>query len=475
MADICIVYASEDRHFAKQLDDHLSSQWSVWWDYELTGDFRKKIPLEIKRSRCVVAIWSEAASGKTATVGEDMQIALDNGVEIIPVKISQCEPMYGFGNLSRIDLLGWDGDSQHSGLQQLKCKLAGLVSPRQVPRRPPSLASGRVDVPGIFLSVSSHETRLDPLPAIQALQLSMTPLMLVSAYDVSSENYPDSEAHVPDTLRNLLSDYRNEGGFILLDSGHYEASRREDDAWDVHKLRRALASTPHDWAFCYDSYTNLQDTNAVVDQIVCEVKQDQCFTDSEVLPIVHASRRNNGSFDCTQLPERIFGVAQQLLPPLIAVPERELGSGIIERAKTVMNIREALNTLPTYQPLHLLGAGNPWALPILAAAGADTFDGLEWCRVVVDHDTGCLHHDQLFDFFSFQGRRGNSPMLADILDDAAVNFAGKVVFHNLAYFSEFSRELQNSAHSRNLEAMAAGLLGIPNMREVKKQIPNLFQ
>ena len=474
MADICIVYASGDREVAEKLVTLLSSQWNVWWDYDLTGDFRKKIPLEIKNSRCVVALWSPAASEKTATVGEDMKIALNNDVEIIPVVISKCEPMYGFGNLSHVELLDWGGDPQHPNFRQLQRKLATVIPSQCKPPRPASIANEQVQLPGFFLSVSSHETRLDPLPAIQAVLLFRAPLVLISAYDVLPERYLGRKATL-DKIQGLLSDYRKCGGFILMDSGNYEASRRGDDDWNPDKLKQALTDTPHDWAFCFDDYDDFEDTNAAIDQVVNAVKRDRNFTDSDVLPIVHTSRHSDGSFDSTRLPELVFGVAQRLEPPLVAVPERELGSGIIERAKTVLKIRESLNGLPFYQPLHLLGTGNPWAMSILATAGADTFDGLEWCRIVVDHDSGHLYHDQHFDFFSFQGRRRDSTIMAQIGDDTAVNFAGRVAFHNLEYFSAFSKELKEAMHADNLEALATGMLGRSNMKVIKKKIPKLFQ
>ena len=65
-------------------------------------------------------------------------------------------------------------------------------------------------------------------------------------------------------------------------------------------------------------------------------------------------------------------------------------------------IREALNELYFYQPVHVLGTGNPASIALLAAAGADTFDGLEWSRYVADGETKNLHHFQHYDLFKWQ-------------------------------------------------------------------------
>jgi queuine/archaeosine tRNA-ribosyltransferase len=72
-------------------------------------------------------------------------------------------------------------------------------------------------------------------------------------------------------------------------------------------------------------------------------------------------------------------VAEQLCPVLLAVPERALGEGIATRIRSVRQIRKALNELDFYCPLHLLGTGNPVSIIAYTIAGADSFDGLEWC------------------------------------------------------------------------------------------------
>ena len=92
-----------------------------------------------------------------------------------------------------------------------------------------------------------------------------------------------------------------------------------------------------------------------------------------MLPIVHARKRHGGGYDLDALPSIIREMANRLNPPLIAIPERELGPGLIARAKTVRQIREELDKLPFYQPLHLLGTGNPLSIAVLTAAGCGQF------------------------------------------------------------------------------------------------------
>jgi hypothetical protein len=41
---------------------------------------------------------------------------------------------------------------------------------------------------------------------------------------------------------------------------------------------------------------------------------------------------------------------------------------------------------------------NPFSITLYSAMRADSFDGLEWCQTVVDHETGLLYHLSHVDF-----------------------------------------------------------------------------
>lgn len=467
MADVFIVYASEDRATAAKLVESLRKTMTVWWDDTLTGDFRIVIPNEIAKAKCVVALWSKASVQKTGSVGEDMEVAKRNGKPIIPLELEDCDPIYGFGNLSRVDFKGWDEGDVHPCFQHLMRKLKSII-PFSQPQRKRTVLHGRIALPAKFLSISSHETRLDPLPAVQAVQLCGAPSILVSAYDT----HPDGCAV---SIPKLLADYRNSGGTLLMDSGNYEASRRGDKSWKKEKLWEALAFIEPDMAFCFDEFDVPKSINDIVKGVIAATRRDQERTKALMLPIVHTSRRWDGSYDSDKLPAIIKGVANELRPEIIAVPERELGSGLVQRAQTVRAIRSALNELDWYQPVHLLGTGNPWSIIVLSAAGADTFDGLEWCRTVVDHDSGKLHHDQHYDFFSFQDGRDPSSILAEVVRNPHINFAGKVAFHNISFFLQFTQELRAAFLSGKIEDFARGVIGTEHVAALTREFPELFQ
>ena len=129
-------------------------------------------------------------------------------------------------------------------------------------------------------------------------------------------------------------------------------------------------------------------------------------------------------------------VAEQLFPVLLAVPERALGDGIIARTRTLRRLRKALNELDLYCPLHLLGkTGNPLSIAVYAMAGADSFDGLEWCQTVVDHESGRLFHFQHWDLFKDQTDWGNN---------GALPYIQSALMHNLDFYRTFMTELREA-------------------------------
>jgi hypothetical protein len=467
MADVYIVYAREDRSVAGKLHGLLAPRWETWWDDKIVGRFAKAIETEIPKTRCVVPLFS-ASSREKDTFTEELRLAQKHGIELLPVRLDSSDPPYPFGSYSYTEMQGWNGEVDNPGFLQLLRRIGTIVPPKARPNRPAAILKARIPLPTLFLSVSSFETQLAPADAVKALRVFGAPTILISAYDMVKRRKPQA-------MLDELTKYRESGGFVLVDSGNYEATRLGPRRWKVGDFEEALAQTPHDWVFCFDVMNPLHSPDRAIEKIVEAVKRDRAFTASPVLPIVHAPIRKKGGYKLTDIPRIIYEVADRLMPPLIAIPERELGAGLIARIKTVQAIREKLSKLPFYQPLHILGTGNPWSMAVLAAAGADTFDGLEWCRMAVDRDIDRLHHFQHFDFFSYQAGVADSPVTRAALADQAVDFAGKVAFHNLDYFADLMKNMREALAEGSMEAFVVGLAGKDNANQLKKQIPGLFK
>lgn len=468
MANIYIIYAKENRDTTEKLVGLLSQQWDVWWDKKIVGRFRQVIEKELPNSGCVVALNSIVARDKDTYVAE-LRIADKYNLPIIPIRLDESELPYPFGEFSHIDMQGWGGEPDHNGFIELKCKLASIEPPKLPPQRPKTMAGGRVALPCLFMSVSSFETQLTPLEAVRALRIFRYPAILVSAFDLVKRN-----RKVPYKLIDEIVKYKEDGGFVIIDSGNYEKSRLASRSWDKHKFKAALAGVPHDWVFCFDVMNPDHEVEKAIKEIVEAVSRDSAFTPSPVLPIIHAPKLKPIGRNLEDLSLIVRRVSEELKPPVIAIPERELGAGLVSRAKMVQKIRKELDCLPYYQQLHILGTGNPWSLALLTAAGADTFDGLEWCRMVVDRDKNRLHHFQHYDFFKYQTEYADSTIARDAYNDPKVDFAGKVAFHNLDYFAYYVDMLRKYAED-NMEAFFLRITDTATTDQIKKEIPGIFK
>lgn len=472
VADIFLIYGREDENIARKLVEHLETRWSVWWDRYITERFLDEIPVEIEKAQCVVVLWSKTSRVKDF-VRDEVQLAKDQDVRVVSATLDGSNPSLGFGGYTTTSLQGWNGKVDHPAYEAFFSRLMSVLQTPKAPPRPTALANDRVPLPTLFLSVSSFETQLLPDQAVKALRIAQAPTILVSAWDLV-------ERRKPARLITELENYRSDGGFVLLDSGNYESSRLQVHEWEPKDLEEAMAHAMHDWAFCFDKLSHFKfDKNRspeqIAEKIVEIVKRDQEFTATAVLPVVHVPQLENSGYHTKIIPKVVRLVADKLRPELIGIPERELGAGIVERTKTMRAIRLELNTLSFYQPVHLLGTGNPWTVAIMVAAGADAFDGLEWCRTVVDHEKDRLNHFQHFDFFIWQAKLSGSVLVKDALEkESEVAFAGKVAFHNLDYFNGFGDKLRGAVEKGRLESFVSACLGKPAMEILNEAIPGIF-
>lgn len=284
------------------------------------------------------------------------------------------------------------------------------------------IAQTALPLPCFFPSVSSVKTNLMPVDYIELLDAAAHPLFLVSAYDIgqcTGDQRPRIDA--------ALARSKERGSVILMDSGNYEGFWKGDQSWQPGKFHEIASASHHHLCFCYDNQEPPGNSESIAEDVVASVLRDQEHALGTVAPIVHGAT--------ALLPDAARMAAEQLYPVLLAVPERTLGEGVVERTRTVRKIREALNALEVYCPLHLLGTGNPLSIIAYALAGADSFDGLERCQTVVDHETGRLFHFQQWDLFRHQTEWGQNN---------ALPYIQSVLMHNLDYFERLMADLHEA-------------------------------
>jgi len=294
--------------------------------------------------------------------------------------------------------------------------------------RPPELAVGeaRLPLPIFFPSISTVKTTLTPqeyLAILHSLR-NVNRQFLVSAFDLSNSVNGDE-------LIESLMTARDAGMTILMDSGNYESYwKNKSSDWSQFDFHTTLQRFDSSFAFGFDEQNPPIDNEAHIQLLVEQWQRDQAAAGKRlIVPIVH------GSTDA--LPTLCARVAQETKTPMIAVAERRLGDGVFERARSVMTLREKLNRSGNYVGLHLLGTGNPLSIALYSWAGADSFDGLEWCQTVVDHETGLLFHLSQSDFFQHQTAWGESD----------ISFQARTLAHNLTFYTDWVQRLRHAIHA----------------------------
>lgn len=285
------------------------------------------------------------------------------------------------------------------------------------------LGGKALPLPVYFPSISSVKTALQPQDYLQVLTslVGLNGQYLVSAFDLSALAQP-AEAAI------LLQTSSDDGAVILMDSGNYESFWKDAQRqWRQPAFHQMLVAFPCDLAFGFDEQQPPADAAEHVALLVARWKEDQAAAGAcQVVPIIHA--------DANSLPGLCRAVATEIGVSMLAVAERRLGDGVVDRARAVLAIRNELDKLGRYVALHLLGTGNPISIAVYSAMGADSFDGLEWCQTVVDHDTALLYHLSQADFFAAQTS----------WSEAGLSFQARTLAHNLEFYASWMRRLRTA-------------------------------
>lgn len=288
----------------------------------------------------------------------------------------------------------------------------------------------RTTDPCFFASISSVKTNFLPEEYIKLLHASGYRHILVSAYDL----HRMSTKALAETLA-ILEDARKQGTIVMLDSGNYESYWHRDNSWTQDKFHSILKESTFDLCMSYDGNQCKESVAAAVDD-VCQryERDDTAGYPATIVPIIHGGSH--------QLHEIAFEIVKRLKPLAIALPERELGDGILTRYNCLQRIRAELDRTKLNIPIHILGTGNPRSLMLLWQAGANSFDGLEWCQTTVDHGTGQLHHFQHRELFSEQ-----LPLKEEF------SYSIATLIHNLAFYSGFVSSLAAAETGQEAQAL----------------------
>lgn len=205
-----------------------------------------------------------------------------------------------------------------------------------------------------------------------------------------------------------------------------------------------------DFCFSYDVFWNNKQKEYIKETITRIALTSSLQKSGTTVPIIHSTP--------DLVPKIIKQVIDQINPEVVSVPERELGHSIFERAKTVKSIRDELDKSDIPIPLHLLGTGNPISILIYSLCGADMYDGLEWCKNVVNPKTGHLLHFVQKDLIEC----GCEACKSD------VTYPFQTMAHNLNFYQKFISKLNKFFKDNNFNDLLEEYIDKSKISEIKK-------
>ena len=297
---------------------------------------------------------------------------------------------------------------------------------------------GGLPTPVFYPSVSSASK--NDWSVIDHIELLVTinyPQFLVSALDVYKH-----QSNLK--LMAALSKAEEQCQVVLFDSGIYEVTWCKDTKWCIKRYVKTLKKNRFSHAFDFDVCCLSkckEQTKFIKDSIASTISQ---LHDDEISPIIHCNTVDEYIDTC-------LIISRSLKPKLLAMPEKKLGNGIMEISKNILKLRNALSCLDYYQQIHILGTGNPLSMMAYYFAGADSFDGLDWCQTCVDYKSATLHHTLHLDFYKHQNPE---------IGGNGIDFLSHCYLHNLEFYDRWTkimRECKTSTDKiRSLKTYFAG-------------------
>ena len=286
--------------------------------------------------------------------------------------------------------------------------------------------------PTYFPAISSFGIKYSFSSLLSLFLYYKFPRVLISAYDWY---------FLPDETRNEtlseLEKYRLDS-FVFMDSGIFESYWKDDKRWKIKLHQETLAESTFDLHTSFDILPsqNCKDfVNETIDAAICS--REQCDK-AGFIPVIHGN------------PDEVLLITKRLVksrPDLcnfIALPERDCGESIMEKAHTIHEIRKIMDSGEDgtgSRMLHLLGCGDPLSMLLFVYAGASSFDSLDWIKFCADPDQLFLHNFSHLELLNCDcvacSRKG-------------VPYVEKVFLHNLLFYQNYVLRLQELINEDSL-------------------------
>lgn len=298
----------------------------------------------------------------------------------------------------------------------------------------------QIKTPFFFPSISSIRTNFKVTEYFDLIKKTGYPGFLISAYDIYHlENKEE--------IIKQISELTETSKFTLIDSGYYEKFWNNDKNWSINKYKSILTGIKIDMCFSHDVFWKPgTKTKEHIQEIITNTAITASFlSEGEVIPIIHGTPKD--------FPSMIKQVIKGIEPQIIGITERELGASLLQRAATLKEIRDEVDSIREDILIHVLGTGNPASILTYTLCGANTFDALEWCKNVVDPKTGHLYHFTQKDLIECN---------CNACSIQGLPYHVTTMTHNLIFYEKFAEEIQSAIDKKDISAL------------LKKYLPNHF-
>ena len=299
--------------------------------------------------------------------------------------------------------------------------------------------------PFFFPSISTVRTNYGVYEYFKLIKKVSYPGFLISSYDI----YHNEKR---DTLIEEVSKTTEYSAFTLMDSGNYEAYWNNDSMWNIKNLESILKDISVDFCFSFDVFwKDGKDIDVhVKETITYSAMTAGIQRRGTTIPLIHSNS--------LLFPKIVRKVIEGINPQIIGIPERELGASLLERAKTLERIRYEIDKAEREIPIHLLGTGNPISILIYTLCGADLYDGLEWCKNVVNPETGHLYHFIQKDLLDCNCKACNTD----------VPYHLQTMSHNLIFYNNFTKEIRQAIEDEQITEILNKYLPAKVIHKIKK-------
>jgi tRNA-guanine family transglycosylase len=251
-----------------------------------------------------------------------------------------------------------------------------------------------------------------------------------------------------------ISSYTNKGNFLFLDSGGYESFWLRDLTWNFDLYEETVSKIDSDFYTSYDYSPNTSDNITKVEDAFLSINKSKSLSkNSEFIPIIHG-----------ETPKNVVNNLGKFLKfkedpnQMVAIPERDCGVLLSQRAKTVLDLRRVLNESDEKIILHLLGCGHPISMAVYSYCGADSFDSIDWMRIFINRDTLGIYS------------LSNSELVnckCTVCSKKEDDQYKKILLHNLVFYQEYVLQIQKMIKRNTLKDFLIQIVGLDLMKKIK--------